>query len=94
MPTPVDLLKELSPRTFAELDRSAGLPKGSAFRAFKATASLLVEGRDFYCCDSRTDSRHFAEWTASGRFYKGTVNAVLLTDSGQALVLAMLHTNQ
>jgi hypothetical protein len=94
MPTPVDLLKDLSPRTFAELDRSAGFAKGSAFRAFKASTSLLLEGRDFYCCDSRIDSKQFAEWTASGRFYKGTINAVLLTDSGQAVVLARLRTNQ
>ncbi|MFT4583985.1 MAG: hypothetical protein ACI8XZ_003749 [Gammaproteobacteria bacterium] len=94
MPILVDLLKDLSPRTFAELDQSAGLPKGSAFRAFKASAPLLVEGRDFYCCDSRTDGIQFAEWTASGRFYQGTVNAVLLGDSGQAIVRTKLEDNQ
>ena len=91
MLTPIDLLENTSLRSFAELDRAAGLLKGSAFRAFKAVAAVLVEGQDFYCCDSRTDGQQFAEWMASGRFYRGTVNAVLLTVNGQAVVRAKQH---
>lgn len=91
MPTPLDLLRDPAPRTFAELDRAAGLAKGSAFRAFKSVLPALTEGRDFHCCDCRTDDDCCADWIASGRFYRGTVNAVLLTDSGVRAVTSALR---
>ncbi len=88
--TPPDLLKDALPRTFADLDLATGLPKGSAFRAFKTLLPRLVEGRDFHCCDCRTADDCCADWIASGRFYRGTVTAVLLADSGVAAVRAAL----
>lgn len=91
MPDITALLNEPTPRTFAELDRAFGQPKGTAFRTFKALASVLVEGRDFHCCDSRLHETRFEAWMATGRFYGGTINAVLLTDSGQAAVRARLE---
>lgn len=93
MPNLTALLNAPPPRTFAELDRAFSQPKGTAFRAFKALAPVLVEGRDFHCCDSRLQEARFAEWMASGRFYGGTINAVLLTDSGQAAVMAQLEAS-
>lgn len=94
MPTAADLLDDPSPRTFAELDRAAGVPKGSAFRAFKSLLPVMVEGRDFHCCDCRRDDDCCAGWMASGRFYRGTVNAVLLADSGVRAVRALLDGAQ
>jgi len=71
-------------RSFAEIDRELLLPKGSAFRAFKALADEFREGEDFLCCDSRLDPAGFVDWTATGRFYGGTVNAVLLGARAQS----------
>ncbi len=71
-------------RSFAELDRAAGLPKGAHFRAFKALGAALQEGVHFYCCDSREVPEIFARLLASGRLYPGTVNAVLLAPAGQS----------
>ncbi len=90
MPTAAELLEDLSPRTFAELDRALGLSKGSAFRAFKTLLPVMVEGRDFHCCDCRQEDDCCAGWIASGRFYRGTVNAVLLADSGVHSVRSVL----
>ena len=70
--------------SFAEIDRELLLPKGSAFRAFKSLAGELREGEDFFCCDSRFDAERFAEWWVTGRFYGGTVNAVLLGARAQS----------
>jgi len=92
MPNITALLNEPSPRTFAELDRAFGQPKGTAFRAFKALSTVLVEGRDFHCCDSRVHEARFGEWMATGRFYGGTINAVLLTDSGLLAVRLRLES--
>lgn len=77
--------------TFRELDRAHGRTKGEAFRAFKALASQLVEGRDFYCCDRRVDGEAFDLLEASGRLYAGTVNGVLLAPSAQAAIAAHLQ---
>ena len=55
---------------------------------------VLVEGRDFHCCDCRLDDDCCAGWLASGRFYRGTVNAVLLADSGVCAVRELLDGGQ
>ena len=94
MMTSSDLLNDTTPRTFAELDRATGLPKGSAFRAFKSLLPALVEGQDYHCCDCRLDDDCCAEWIASGRFYRGTVNAVVFSDSGVAAVRAALASGR
>ena len=66
-------------KTFKEIDGTAGHTKGYAFRAFKKLSMAWVEGREFYCCDSRIDPHAFAELAARGRLYAGTVNAVLIS---------------
>lgn len=78
------LLNDPALRSFAELDRAAGVPKGTHFRRFKRLADRLEEGLHFHCCDSRETPAAFAALMAGGRLYPGTVNAVLLTAAGQA----------
>ena len=77
-------------KTFKELDLAHGLPKGSAFRAFKCLADSLVEGRDFYCCDVRLEGDAYDQLSASGRVYAGTVNGVLLAPAAQAAIALRL----
>ncbi|MCC6709056.1 MAG: hypothetical protein IT492_15980 [Gammaproteobacteria bacterium] len=77
--------------TFREMDRRHGRAKGDAFRAFKALAERLVEGRDFHCCDRREDGEAFDLLAASGRLYPGTVNGVLLTPAAQRAIAALFE---
>lgn len=63
--------------TFRELDQRFGLPKGSAFRAFKRLA--LTEGRDFRLLRAGPDSDEIEELRRAGRIYAASVNVVLLT---------------
>jgi hypothetical protein len=72
--------------TFREFDERHGVPKGTAFRLFKRLAPGLREGRDFWCCDGRTDPAAFARVAREHRLYAGTINAVLL---GEAACRAM-----
>ena len=85
------LIVDPSLMTFREMDRAHGRAKGEAFRAFKALGAVLVEGRDFHCCDSRQDGEAFNLLQASGRLYPGTVNGVLLAPPAQAAITARLQ---
>ena len=78
-------------KTFKELDLVHGLPKGSAFRAFKSLAGRLVEGQDFHCCDARVEGEAYDQLLASGRVYAGTVNGVLLGPAAQAAIALLLE---
>jgi hypothetical protein len=83
-----DLADDPDYRTFKELDAEFGLPKGSAFKAFKALAGSLVEGSDFACCDRRAAP---AQWQRlAGRVYPGTTNAVLLGARARLAIAAKL----
>lgn len=84
MPDLTHLLNDPTLRSFAELDRAAGVPKGTHFRRFKRLTDRLQEGLHFHCCDSREAPTAFAVLMADGRLYPGTVNAVLMTAEGQA----------
>ena len=81
-------------RSFAELDRAAGQPKGTHFRAFKRLGAALQEGVHFFCCDSREAPEIFARLLAGGRLYPGTVNAVLIGPAGQAALREALSPPQ
>ncbi len=74
--------------TFKELDQAAGLPKGSAFRAFKSLA--LVQGRDFQVLTPAGNAAAIAELKRSGRVYASSITVVLLTAHGQQAVTAAL----
>ncbi|MDE2148922.1 MAG: hypothetical protein KGJ55_03605 [Gammaproteobacteria bacterium] len=71
-----------------ELDRAAGRPKGSAFRAFKALLPELRENRDFAVFDHRRADA--ARLHAAGRIYRSSVNPVLLAPATARRLLAAL----
>lgn len=77
-------------RTFREIDAALGLPKGSAFRAFKRLQGTLAEGRDFRVLYHDTDASRIEALRAEGRIYPGTVNAVLLSSRAAAQIRAAL----
>lgn len=60
-------------RSLRELDVAAGLPRGSAFRAFKRAAAC-EEGRDYVILGSEAAQALRAE----GRLYATSVRAILL----------------
>lgn len=73
-----------------ELDEAAGLPKGTAFRAFKALLGSLEEGRDFVVLDHQTAQTLAARLIAEGRLYRSSVNPVLLAAPAAARVRAAM----
>jgi hypothetical protein len=77
-------------RTMRELDACAGLPKGAAFRAFKALLPTFSEGRDFRVLDHQTAQALAARLIAQGRLYRTSVNPVLLAPAAAARVLASI----
>lgn len=73
-----------------ELDESTGLPKGSAFRAFKAQVQALDEGRDYVVLDPRSEQGLAASAAIRERLYRSSVAAVLLAPSAAARVRAAM----
>jgi len=73
-----------------ELDESAGLPKGAAFRAFKAVMGMLQEGQDFVVLDHQTAQALAARLIAQGRLYRSSVNPVLLAPAAAVQVRAAM----
>lgn len=63
--------------TLRELDLACGLPKGSAFRAFKQRAPQLEEDVDFRIVDA--DAPEGIALRASGRCYGSSVRLILLS---------------
>lgn len=73
-----------------ELDEAGGLPKGAAFRAFKALLGSLIEGKDFVVLDHQTAQALASRLIAEGRLYRSSVNPVLLAPSAAARVRAVI----
>ncbi|HXH03347.1 MAG TPA: hypothetical protein VNN09_08505 [Candidatus Competibacteraceae bacterium] len=67
-------------RSLREIDQAHGLPKGSAFRAFKR--ARLTEGEDFLYLAAERHGEIIAELKAAGRLYRSTVHAVLISARG------------
>ena len=65
-------------RTLKELDADAGLPKGSAFRAFKRLEPDLREGDDFRVLRPGADDAEIAALRGAGRLYGASRVAILL----------------
>lgn len=78
-------------RSLRELDLEAGLPKGSAFRAFKARLGTLQEGRDFIVLDHQTHAALASALHAQGRLYRSSVHPVLLAPAAAAALAAALR---
>jgi len=78
--------------TLCELDQSLGLPKGSAFRAFKQLQ--FVEARDFWVLKAATDAAAIAELRAERRIYITSINVVVLSSSAAEQIRNYLRTVQ
>ncbi|HSW13161.1 MAG TPA: hypothetical protein VLI06_10005 [Solimonas sp.] len=66
--------------SFRELDQRTGLPKGSAFRAFKRREPQLQEGQDFRLLRPGRDDAEIDALRQARRVYPNSVNIVLLGD--------------
>lgn len=77
-------------RSLRELDLAAGLPKGSAFRAFKARLGSLQEGVDFIVLDHRIHAALASALHAQGRLYRSSVHPVLLAPAAAEAVAGAL----
>ncbi len=75
-----------------EIDQACGLPKGSAFRAFKRHLGDWTEGRDFIVLDHRTHDGISARWQAAGRLYRSSMNPVLLAPGAASVLRETLLT--
>jgi hypothetical protein len=74
--------------TLREIDQGLGLPKGSAFRAFKSLA--LREGVDFRVLHPDRDAAMFQALRSADRIYAGTQRAILLCDTARRQMEAIL----
>jgi hypothetical protein len=61
------------------IDLELRLPKGSAFRAFKALEMHLHEGRDYRVLHHQHDRELLDALKNEGAIYAGSVNAVILS---------------
>jgi hypothetical protein len=90
----MDRLKHF-PCTLRDLDRETGFPKGTAFRAFKASLGSLAEGEDFLRLDAGADRPAIEDLKAAARVYPASIHVVLLSGRGCRIVReAMEHLNQ
>ena len=76
--------------SFRTLDQRFGVPKGTSFRLFKRLAPELTEGEDFVHLDAASCRDEIAELRAGARIYCSSVNVVMLTDSGEAVLVSEL----
>jgi len=78
--------------TLRELDQSLGLPKGSAFRAFKQLQ--LMETHDYWVLEATADATTIAELRAARRIYANSINVVVLSSSGAGQIRNLLRSGQ
>lgn len=77
-------------RSLREIDESAGLAKGSAFRAFKALLGAFREGDDFIVLDHQTHAALASRLHGEGRLYRSSVHPVLLAPAAAQRVTERL----
>lgn len=87
----MSILPFLELHSFKEIDQLHNCPKGTAFRAFKRQREQLREGEHFYYLGMQTHQAEIETLRRQGRIYASTVNAVLLTDAGYALLRESLQ---
>lgn len=68
--------------SFRQIDEHSGVPKGTAFRAFKRGRHLLVEGEDYFYLAEDANAETIARLRDEGRIYPTTVHLVLITELG------------
>jgi hypothetical protein len=77
-------------RTLKELDAAAGLPKGSAFRAFKRLEPAWCEGTQFRVLRPGRNDAEIGALRAAGRIYGASRVIVLLGNEAAAAIGAAL----
>lgn len=70
--------------SFCQIDRLNDLPKGAAFRLFKASRPELLEGHDYFYLPASSNAQLIDSLKATSQVYAATVNLVLLTPAGYA----------
>lgn len=73
-----------------EVDTARGAAKGTTFKAFKQLREGFDEGRDYYYLSGDQDGSEIETLRLQGRIYDGSVNAILLTETGYAAVMEYL----
>lgn len=73
-----------------EVDNARGVVKGTTFKAFKQLREGFDEGRDYFYLSGDQDSVEIETLRSKSRIYEGTVNAILLTESGYAAIMEYL----
>lgn len=76
--------------TFRDIDHHLGLPKGSAFRAFKRLRPRLREDEDFRVLEAGPDAQKIATLRQAGRIYAASINVVLLGTAARTRIEAEL----
>ena len=80
--------------TLRELDRSAGRPKGSAFRAFKRLDPGWREGQDYRLLQPERDRPGIEALRAGGRIYVSSRTVILLSAGAARRLLEVLSEQQ
>lgn len=80
--------------SFKEIDRLHQCAKGTAFRAFKRLGRRLTEGEHFCYLNAETHAAEIEALRQASRIYTSTVNAVLLTKAGYAMLRQVLEGNK
>ena len=76
--------------TLKEVDSARGASKGTSFKAFKQLRDGFDEGRDFYYLNGEQDAAEVETLRVNHRLYDGSINAILLTESGYTAVMDFL----
>jgi BolA protein len=79
--------------TFRLLDQHYGLPKGSAFRAFKRVLPGLAEGIDFERLDALDAAARIGELKRRERVYRTSRHVVLLSAAARTAVERELRSS-
>lgn len=80
--------------TLRQIDRLNGVPKGTAFRAFKRARDRLREGEDFHRFDATTHGEWIERLRAQGLLYPATVHVLVFTRAGYERLLYAQRNQQ
>lgn len=84
------MVKQEKTWSLKEVDAARGAAKGTAFQAFKQLREGFDEGRDYFYLSSEQDQVELETLRSKSRLYEGSVNAILLTETGYDAVMDYL----
>jgi len=73
-----------------EVDEARGATRGTAYQAFQQLREGFDEGRDYFYLRNDQDDMELNALRVGGRIYEGSINAVLLTESGYTALMDYL----